>query len=246
VIYHRSADAFPAQPGRPAPETGENPPSVHNCGKAYATFYEVIGMQADILHQQGVPLGAAESLTEERLKEVGRKVKPQNHARAVDAARLLGLPFLSSHTPADNQVAGFLQRIFDEQKPKYLGDVLKILKEQPEYREAERGGAGPFILAGGNEDRAGKIFVDMTGGTEGSKELIEKLAAADVGTVVGMHMSEEHYKEARKHHLRVVIAGHISSDNLGMNLMLDACEKKFGEVQVLECSGFRRYRRTGK
>ena len=65
----------------------------------------------------------------------------------------------------------------------------------------------------------------MTGGTSGSKETLEKLSQSGVGTIVGMHMSEDHRKEAEKHHLNVVIAGHIASDTLGLNLLLDALEK---------------------
>jgi len=40
----------------------------------------------------------------------------------------------------------------------------------------------------------------------------------------------------------VVIAGHISSDNLGINLMLDELQKK-GSLKILDCSGFRRFSR---
>ncbi|OGS24719.1 MAG: NGG1p interacting factor NIF3 [Elusimicrobia bacterium RIFOXYB2_FULL_50_12] len=215
----------------------------HPEGHAYATFYEVIGMQADILHRQGVPINIAESLVESRRTEVGRKVLPQNHARAVDAAKLLELPFISAHTVADNQVVNYLQNTFDTRAPKRLEDIMAILNEMPEYRHAKKNGAGPRIIAGDKESRTGKIFVDMTGGTEGPREAIEKLAAAGVGTIVGMHMSEDHYKEAKKYHLNVVIAGHISSDNVGVNLLLDATEKKSGAIEVIECSGFRRFKR---
>jgi hypothetical protein len=55
-----------------------------------------------------------------------------------------------------------------------------------------------------------------------------------------MHISEEHRKEARKHHMNIVIAGHIPSDNLGMNLLIDDILKG---VEVVECSGFRRVAR---
>ncbi|HEX9136710.1 MAG TPA: NGG1p interacting factor NIF3, partial [Nitrospirota bacterium] len=97
-------------------------------------------------------------------------------------------------------------------------------------------------LIGSDDQRTGKIFVDMTGGTSGSKETIERLSQSGVGTIVGMHMSEDHRKEAEKHHLHVVIAGHISSDSLGLNLLLDAIEKRT-PLQVIECSGFRRVKR---
>jgi hypothetical protein len=41
-----------------------------------------------------------------------------------------------------------------------------------------------------------------------------------------------------------VIAGHISSDTLGLNLLLDRVEKASGEkLEVINCSGFRRISR---
>ena len=45
--------------------------------------------------------------------------------------------------------------------------------------------------------------------------------APSVGTLVGMHYSEGHRKRAEELKLNLVIAGHISSDVLGMNLILD-------------------------
>ena len=62
--------------------------------------------------------------------------------------------------------------------------------------------------------------------------------------MVCMHMSEDHRKEAEKNHLNVVIAGHISSDNIGLNLLLDELGRKTGApLTVYECSGFRRFSR---
>ncbi len=114
--------------------------------------------------------------------------------------------------------------------------------EIPEYHDAARLNAGPRILVGSRRRKAGKIFVDMTGGTDGAKDIYESLAHGGINTVVGMHLSEEHRKEAEKHHVNVVIAGHIASDTFGMNLLLDSV--LFGEqVTVLECSGFRRFPR---
>jgi hypothetical protein len=63
--------------------------------------------------------------------------------------------------------------------------------------------------------------------------LIEKLANAGVGTIVGMHMSEKNNNNAVKHKKNEIIAGQISSDNLGINLMLDSLEKKYGVWIIL-------------
>ena len=56
-----------------------------------------------------------------------------------------------------------------------------------------------------------------------------------------MHMGEDHRKEAEKHHLNVIIAGHMASDSLGMNLLLDEIARQ--GVKILSFSGFHRVER---
>jgi len=58
-----------------------------------------------------------------------------------------------------------------------------------------------------------------------------------------MHLSEDHRKEAEKNHLNVIIAGHISSDTLGLNLLLDEISKD-NSLEIIECSGFKRFSRS--
>jgi len=216
----------------------------HPEGAAYANLYSVMSMQSDILQRFGVPINVAESLMDGRAKEVERRLMPINNTRAVDAARLLEIPFACVHTPADNMVASFLQATFDEKQPYFLSDVIEILFTFPEYKSGAKTGVGPNILIGSKRRKAGRIFVDMTGGTEGSKDIFERLTSAGINTVVAMHLSEEHRKEAEKNHLNVIIAGHISSDNLGMNLLLDEILKD-DTVKLMECSGFQRINRFG-
>lgn len=211
----------------------------HPEGYALAGFYEVMHMQADVLNKFGVPINVAEGVLKDRIEEVGRKVMPVNHSRAVDAAKLLDLPFLCVHTPSDNLVTRFLQDSVDKEKPDRVKDVLDLLKEIPEYKQAIKDKAGPKIITGDKNNRAGKVFVEMTGGTEGAKEAMGKLAQAGVGTLVHMHLSEDHRKEADKHHINVIIAGHMASDTIGINLFLDELTKK-PELEIIPCSGFRR------
>ena len=139
-------------------------------------------------------------------------------------------------------VATFLQKSFEEKKPRLLSDIVDFLRSLPEYREAAKNGSGPRVLLGSENRKAGRIFVDMTGGTEGSKDIFHSLSVTGVNTLVVMHLSEEHRKEAEKHHLNVVMAGHIASDNLGLNLLLDQVLKG-SEAHILSCSGFLRVNR---
>jgi len=84
--------------------------------------------------------------------------------------------------------------------------------------------------------------VDMTGGTEGPTDALNRLSAAGVDTLVGMHYGEEHRKRAEELHMNLIIAGHISSDTLGMNLILDRIESR--GVEVLCTSGIVRVHRS--
>ena len=132
--------------------------------------------------------------------------------------------------------------IRDRNKPEYLEDIIRILESIPEYREAIKIGAGPCLFVGSPENRCGKIaLTEITGGTEGSEKMYEKMAQAGIGTVIGMHMSERNKQEAETNNISVVIAGHISSDSLGMNLFLDELEKR--GIEVIPCSGLIRIKR---
>ncbi|MFH0764388.1 MAG: NGG1p interacting factor NIF3 [Candidatus Omnitrophota bacterium] len=214
----------------------------HPEGVAWARFYDVMHLQEAMLKKLGISEEVARRLLKERIEEVGRAVAPANHARSVDIARLLDIPYMCIHTPADNHVASCLQRLFDRKKPKKLSQVVSILKGIPEYADGLRKNAGPRILIGEPNKSAGKVFVDMTGGTEGSKKVFGRLSQAGVGTIVAMHLGEDHFKHAKDEGMNVVIAGHIASDTLGLNLLLDGIEK-IEKLNIIPCSGFIRVKR---
>lgn len=216
--------------------------SHHPEGRAQAAFYEVMHLQVDMLAKVGISKRVAQELLDERMREVARRVLPHNHMRAVDAARLLDMPFMCVHTPADNHAAWFIRRLMDKEKPKKVQEIIEVLEGVPEYKEAVKNLSGPRIILGNPKRAVGEIFVEMTGGTEGPKEVFDKLYKAGIRTIIAMHLSEEHFKKVKDAHLNVVIAGHISSDTLGLNLLLDRIEKK-EKLKTIDCSGFQRIRR---
>lgn len=214
----------------------------HPEGVALAGLHEVMHLQTDMLENLGIKPSVAQSVMDKRINEVSRRLHVSNHGRNVDAAKLLNIPLMCCHTPSDNHVAQYLQKLMDRKKPKTLKDVVDLLMKEPEYQDAVINKAGPEILVGKPDSSAGKIVVDMTGGTEGSKDIYGRFSQIGIQTVLGMHLSENHYTKIKEEYLNVVIAGHIASDNLGMNLLLDKLEKK-ADIRIVECSGFKRVRR---
>jgi putative NIF3 family GTP cyclohydrolase 1 type 2 len=216
--------------------------SHHPLGKALANLHEVMELQCDILNLYGVPINIAEGLMKERISEVARGLNAANHQRTVDAAKILGFNLICLHTACDNLAAKFLKEKIEDQDFERIEDLMAFLKDSPEYKEAMKNGAGPKIFVGAEENRCGKIaLTELTGGTEGSPKLYEKMAHAGIGTVIGMHISEEHKKEAEAANINIVIAGHMSSDSLGVNLFLDELEKK--GIEIIPCSGLIRVKR---
>jgi putative NIF3 family GTP cyclohydrolase 1 type 2 len=215
----------------------------HPLGKGLANLADVMELQCDVLHYYGVPINIAESLMKERMDEVARGVHAIIHEKTVDGAKLLGINLMNVHTPADNLVAKFLKDLIEKEKPETLGELYELLLEIPEYKEAAKLGSGPKITVGSKEKRCGKIaLVEITGGTEGSPKLYEKMSIAGIGTIVSMHQSEQHWQKAKEAHINVVVAGHCPSDSLGMNLFLDELEKR--GIEILPCGGLIRVSRV--
>lgn len=215
----------------------------HPIGKALSKLDDVMSLQVDAYEKFGVPVNIAEKLTHKRISEVSRGINPANHYNIIDAAKLLNINLINIHTPADNCVAKLVTEKIDQAKPRFVKDVLKVLMEIPEYQEAKRRTMGPVLFSGTPQSRCGKVIVsEMTGGTEGAKEIYQALANAGVGTVVGMHQSEDHRKNAEKAHVNVVVAGHISSDSVGMNIILDELEKQ--GIEIVAFGGLTRHSRN--
>lgn len=214
----------------------------HPLGIAFYKFNDVMQLQAETMALYGVPINIGESLVEKRMSEISRRFNSANAYRSVDTAKILGLSLMCTHTITDNLVYDFLKKEIERVKPETVGEIIKLLKEIPEYKEAIKQGAGPKIFAGNPGRQCGKIAItEITGGTSMQKDVYERMSHFGIGTIIGMHMGEEDKDEAVKHHINVVIAGHISSDSLGMNLLLDKIEQK--GIEIIPTSGLIRVKR---
>lgn len=215
----------------------------HPIGSALNDLGDVMHLQADVLSMYGVPINIAEHLIRERIDEVARGVAPINTYRSVMAAEIYNMGLMCTHTVTDNLVANFLDKHLKKAKPERLQDIINSLEEIPEYQKAIEHKAGPRLFVGRPDSSVGKmVLTEITGGTEGAVGMYEKMSQAGIGTIVGMHMAEDRKKEAQKNHVNVVIAGHMSSDSLGMNLFLDELEKQ--GIEIVPVSGLIRVSRA--
>lgn len=217
----------------------------HPEGRSLVDLTQVMTLQEDIAMMEGVPVNVVEKLMKSRIWDLNRGLHAANHYQVPNAAKLLNIPFACFHTFADNNVYWFIKKYITNKKPKYVSDIMDALMELPEYQMAKKMGNGPMMFVGDEKARVGKIsFSGFTGGTSGSKEIYEKMAHAGVGTIMAMHIPEEHRKLAEKYHINVLICGHMASDSLGVNLLMDEAEKK--GVEIVPFGGYLRVSRAKK
>ena len=189
------------------------------------------------LEKLGVPRNKSQKLLSEQKDVLGYNQHVSNSRRSESAAKLLNFPFMCIHTPTDligeALVQEFLDKKFGDKPDTKLQEIVEALEEIPEYKNSAR---KPVIRVGSKESYAGKIYVLMSGLTGPGPKILKEYFEAGVGTLIKMHIPEKDVKEVKEQGIgNVIVAGHMSSDSLGINKLA----KIWGEhgVEVTMMSG---------
>ncbi|MGI6357663.1 MAG: hypothetical protein ACOX2K_03030 [Bacillota bacterium] len=206
-------------------------------GSTRSDFTRVMQRQIERMMDAGIPINQAQKALAKKVGQVERARHAGNYDQASSAARLLGMPLVSIHTPTDILAERAVQKHIDQaigdNKYATLQDIIDALMEIPEYQKTL---SGPVIRVGKSTDYAGKPFVIMAGGTNGGVDVLKAYFAAGVGTTISMHMPEDVINAIKEQNIgNVIVAGHMASDSIGINQLLSALEEK--GVEVVRMSG---------
>ena len=204
-------------------------------GSPRLNLFKVMDNQVARMVAAGVPINKAQKMLQEQKGKVERSLHVTNYDRAASAARLLNMPFMGIHTPADLLTERKVQAHLDGslEAKSTLADVLDALMQLPEYKNAL---TKPEIRVGSEKDYAGKVFVTMAGGTNGGVNVARAYFEAGIGTLVCMHMPEDVIKAVREQNIgNIIVAGHMASDSIGINLIIKALETR--GMEVIRMSG---------
>jgi len=187
------------------------------------------------LESLGVPRNKTQKLLEERKTELNYNWHVANTRRSESAAKLLNMPYISLHTPADiigeKIVQTFLDKKFKSKPDTKVQEVVEALEKIDEYKNSAR---KPVIRVGSKESYAGKICVSMSGLTGAGAKILKEYFEAGVGTLIMMHIPEKDAKELKEQNIgNVIIAGHMSSDSLGLNKIAQEWAKKGVETTMM-------------
>jgi len=207
----------------------------HHPRNTDSDMYSLMDTHICKLEALGVPRNRSQKRLAERKEELGYNKHVSNSRRSESAAKLLGMPYMCVHTPTDilaeNAVQKYLDDKFAGKKDVNLQDICDALEEFGEYKNSYR---KPVIRVGNKDSYAGKIYVLMSGLTGPGAEILKEYLEAGVGTLVMMHIPEKDAKILKEQKIgNVVIAGHMSSDSVGMNLLAKEWEKEGIEVTMM-------------
>lgn len=191
------------------------------------------------LMECGVPINEAQKLAYAGNQKRKQGMHSRNRTQMRDVAKLLDISDVAFHTPADMLAERTTQAKMDAltaRKPDCtVQDVIDELMTIREYQDALEG-QQPEVWVGSKDSFAGRIYVEMYG--VGAPSLDEYIACsnAGVGTFVTMHATPDVIKGMKEHNKsNLIVAGHMASDSLGFNQILDAWEK--AGIEVVRISG---------
>ena len=209
----------------------------HHPRNTNVNMLEVMKDHIRKLEALGVPKNKSQKLLEERKDELSYNQHVSNSRRSESAAKLLDMPFMCIHTPTDiigeAMVQEFLDGKFSKKPDTTVQEIVEALEGIGEYKNSAR---KPMIRVGSKESFAGKIYVLMSGLTGPGPKITKEYFEAGVGTLVLMHIPEKDVKEVKEQGIgNVVVAGHMSSDSLGLNKIAE-CWAEHG-VETTMMSG---------
>ena len=201
-------------------------------GKATHIGDQMLKDQMMLMYKFGVPINVAQKAIEKRAKQESQRMHSKNLNRQAEFAKLIGMPYIGLHTPADLIGQAIVQERMDKLNASSpfvtLQDVVDAHNEFPEIKNALQ---DPAIRVGEPDSYAGRICVVYAGVTGGGANVYKTFFDYGVGTLVMMHMPEDDIKAVQEQNKgNVIIAGHMGSDSIGFNRVLDAWEAAGLEV----------------
>jgi putative NIF3 family GTP cyclohydrolase 1 type 2 len=201
--------------------------------RARLGFPAVIERHEDQMRAEGIPAHLAREKMLERQRPVARALHTTNYDRVVDAVRQLKIATMNIHLAADligrQYFIDFVGRVVD-QGATTVGQLIGELKTIPEM---EASLVQPELWLGEAENPVGRWVVQMAAGTNGGAPVFRTYYEHGIDTILAMHIDERDLRELeqlQRPQANLVITGHMPSDSIGMNRVIDALERQGLEV----------------
>ena len=202
-------------------------------GNARLRLPEIIDRHREQMRAEGIPADVAGPLVEARKRPVAHALHSANFDRVVMAARQLRMPLMNIHLAADILARGAFEEVVRQagRRPSpTAGEVLAALAAVPEIAASL---VKPELWLGSAENPLGRWLVQMAAGTNGGAGIYRTYYEHGIDTILAMHLDERDLRELellQRSGANLIITGHMASDSVGVNRVIDALEDEGLEV----------------
>lgn len=189
-------------------------------GGTWAGFPHVLESHAPIMVKAGVPRREALAVVAALKDEHGPRTHLLNYDRLPSVARLLKMPFLNIHQPADELGRRLMSDHIASRVKRgaKVSAAVKALMALPEFAHSRH----PIVMRMGSAGAPlGKWVFSHGAGTNGGYPVASALFRNGVDTVFYIHVDPGHLRRLKdefgKKGKNLVVTGHIASDSVGIN-----------------------------
>jgi putative NIF3 family GTP cyclohydrolase 1 type 2 len=194
-------------------------------GSAKLEGYKVFLRHINQLKEAGVPEDEAKEAIKPKLRVLELQNHPDNYDQTPSAAKKLRMPLVSIHSPCDEIGRKLIQHALKGLNGNStVKDVVSRIGRFPEFRKAV---SRIEVRLGSPKNKAGKIAISHAAYTNGGYEIAKTYFQNGVGTLSYIHIAEADLTRlASEPSGNLIVLGHIASDWLGINRLLNELEKK--------------------
>jgi putative NIF3 family GTP cyclohydrolase 1 type 2 len=199
-------------------------------GTAQLDGYKVFLRHIDQMKAAGVPAEVAKEAVKNKYRVLDIQHHPENYDQTPSAAKKLGLPLVTIHSPCDEMGRRMIvQAIKGLGKEATVKQLVAKIGTFPEFRNAE---TKIEVRLGSNEDKIGNVAISHACYTNGGFDIAKAYFQHGVNTLSYIHVSEPDLTKLAAEGLgNLIVLGHIASDWLGINRLLRELEKS--EVEAV-------------
>lgn len=194
-------------------------------GSAQLEGYKVFLRHVDQMKSAGVPAEVAKDAVKNKYRILDVQHHPENYDQTPSAAKKLGLPLLTIHSPCDEigrQMLVHKTKDLDKDDP--VSKLVSTINDFPEFKKAE---TRIQIRIGSPKNKVGKVSISHAAYTNGGFDVAKAYFQNGTDTLSYIHISEPDLARltAEKLGRNLIVLGHIASDWLGINRLLRELEK---------------------
>ncbi|HVH14633.1 MAG TPA: hypothetical protein VNA15_02800 [Candidatus Angelobacter sp.] len=193
-------------------------------GSAQLEGYRVFLRHTEQMRAAGVPREVAREAVKNKYRVLDIQHHPENYDQVPTAAKKLGLPLLTIHSPCDEIGRRMIvQAIKNMDEDATVRQLVARIGAFPEFRAAR---TSIEVRLGSPNRKAGKIAISHACYTNGGYDVAKAYFQHGIGTLSYIHISEPDLtKLASENFANLIVLGHIASDWLGINRLLLELEK---------------------